>query len=114
MLLGAQALLSNGMVLSRAGTALVSLTGHALNRPVLVCCETYKFSDRVQTDSQVYNELGKGDTQREVARGSVLCLEPGYCSPRSPGVSNIQHPLRGARDGFNNYIFRYTCISMCV
>ncbi|XP_043191256.1 translation initiation factor eIF-2B subunit delta-like isoform X1 [Amphibalanus amphitrite] len=58
VLLGAQALLSNGMVLSRAGTALVSLTGRALNRPVLVCCETYKFSDRVQTDSQVYNELG--------------------------------------------------------
>ncbi|KAF0313719.1 Translation initiation factor eIF-2B subunit delta [Amphibalanus amphitrite] len=58
VLLGAQALLSNGMVLSHAGTALVSLTGRALNRPVLVCCETYKFSDRVQTDSQVYNELG--------------------------------------------------------
>ena len=63
MLLGAQALLSNGMVLSGAGTALVSLTGRALNRPVLVCCETYKFSDRVQTDSQVYNQLGKRNAQ---------------------------------------------------
>jgi len=26
--------------------------------PVLVVCETYKFSDRVQTDAFVFNELG--------------------------------------------------------
>ena len=30
----------------------------AYNRPVLVCCETYKFSDRMQLDSIVFNELG--------------------------------------------------------
>lgn len=30
----------------------------AYNKPVLVCCETYKFSERVQTDSFVYNEIG--------------------------------------------------------
>ena len=29
------------------------------NVPVLVCCETYKFSERVQTDSFVFNELGR-------------------------------------------------------
>ncbi|XP_037073865.1 translation initiation factor eIF-2B subunit delta-like, partial [Pollicipes pollicipes] len=61
VLLGAHALLSNGMVLSRAGSAMVSLAGRALNRPVLVCCEKYKFSERVQTDSQVYNRLGDPD-----------------------------------------------------
>ena len=31
----------------------------ASNVPVLVCCETYKFYDRVQTDSFVSNELSK-------------------------------------------------------
>merc|ERR1712029_798361 len=33
----------------------------AQNVPVLVCCETYKFSERVQTDSFVFNELGDPD-----------------------------------------------------
>ena len=40
------------------------------NVPVLVCCETYKFSERVQTDSFVFNELGDPDDL--VATGSVL------------------------------------------
>ena len=26
---------------------------------MIVCCETYKFSERVQTDSILFNELGK-------------------------------------------------------
>ena len=40
------------------------------NVPVLVCCETYKFSERVQTDSFVFNELGDPDDL--VATGSAL------------------------------------------
>ena len=59
MFLGAHALLANGYVMSRVGTSLVALVAKTFNVPVLVCCETYKFSDRVQTDSFVFNELGK-------------------------------------------------------
>ncbi|KAJ8941405.1 hypothetical protein NQ314_010405 [Rhamnusium bicolor] len=59
VILGAHALLTNGYVMSRIGTAQVALVAQAYNKPVLVCCETYKFSERVQTDSFVYNELGK-------------------------------------------------------
>ena len=59
MLLGAHALLANGYVMSRVGSAMISMVAKAFNVPVLVCCETYKFSDRVQTDSFVSNELGK-------------------------------------------------------
>ena len=44
--------------MSRIGTSLVALVAKSFNVPVLVCCETYKFSDRVQTDSFVINELG--------------------------------------------------------
>lgn len=55
--LGADALFSNGAVLARAGTAAVSLLAHAQNVPVLVCCESYKFHDRVQLDSVANNEL---------------------------------------------------------
>lgn len=58
VLLGAHALLANGYVMSRTGTAQVALVAQAYNKPVLVCCETYKFSEKVQTDSLVYNEIG--------------------------------------------------------
>lgn len=59
VLLGAHALLANGYVMSRTGTAQVVMIAKAYNKPVLVCCETYKFSEKVHTDSFVYNELGK-------------------------------------------------------
>lgn len=59
VLLGAHALLANGCVMSRVGSSLIALTAKSCNVPVLVCCETYKFSERVQTDSFVSNELGK-------------------------------------------------------
>ncbi|NXG62571.1 EI2BD factor, partial [Hemiprocne comata] len=59
VLLGAHALLANGSVMSRVGTSQIALVSKAYNVPVLVCCETYKFCERVQTDSFVSNELGK-------------------------------------------------------
>lgn len=51
--------MANGYVMSRAGTAQVALMAKAHNVPVLVCCETHKFSERVQTDAFVYNEIGE-------------------------------------------------------
>ncbi|KAF0973494.1 hypothetical protein FDP41_008198 [Naegleria fowleri] len=56
--LGANSILSNGAVYSRVGTALVAMTAKAFNVPVIVCCETYKFSDQSQLDSITVNELG--------------------------------------------------------
>ena len=56
--LGAHAVFANGCVMSRVGTSQVALIAKAQNVPVLVCCETYKFSEKVQTDSFVFNELG--------------------------------------------------------
>lgn len=61
VLLGAHALLANGYVMSRAGTAQIALIAKSYNVPVLVCCETHKFSERVQTDAFVYNEIGECD-----------------------------------------------------
>ena len=48
----------------------VALVAKSCNVPVLVCCETYKFSERVQTDSFVFNELGDPDDL--VATGNAL------------------------------------------
>ena len=56
--LGASSVLSNGTVYSRVGTACVAMVAHSFHVPVLVCCEAYKFHERVQLDSICSNELG--------------------------------------------------------
>lgn len=61
MFLGAAALMSNGSVLSRVGTACVALLAQSNHIPVLVCCETYKICNRVQLESITGNELGDAD-----------------------------------------------------
>lgn len=55
--LGAHGFLSNGFVMSRVGSSLLCLMAKSYNIPVLVFCESHKFSERVQTDSFVVNEL---------------------------------------------------------
>ncbi|GMM31283.1 translation initiation factor eIF2B subunit delta [Martiniozyma asiatica (nom. inval.)] len=59
--LGAHSMLSNGRLYSRVGTALVAMAAKRKNIPVLVCCESLKFSDKVQLDSVTQNELGDPD-----------------------------------------------------
>lgn len=58
---GAHSLLANGTVVSRVGTAVVAMMANAYKVPVLVCCETYKFHQRVQLESLSFNELGDPD-----------------------------------------------------
>ena len=76
MFLGAHAFLANGYVMSRVGTSLIALVAKTFNVPVLVCCETYKFSDRVQTDSFVFNELGKHGQELIGKMLFVVCVLP--------------------------------------
>ncbi|KAI9287167.1 hypothetical protein BC943DRAFT_275178, partial [Umbelopsis sp. AD052] len=59
VILGAHALLNNGAVYSRIGTAMVAMAASDKQVPVMVCCETYKFVNRTQVDSLVLNEMGK-------------------------------------------------------
>lgn len=58
-IIGAHALLANGCVMSRLGTKQIALVASTYGVPVFVCCETYKFCERVLTDSFVHNELGE-------------------------------------------------------
>jgi len=51
-------MLANGHVISRAGTAMIASMADSYHVPVIVCCETYKFCERVQLDSICFNELG--------------------------------------------------------
>ncbi|GAB2299917.1 hypothetical protein Dimus_033964 [Dionaea muscipula] len=64
--LGAASVLSNGNVYSRVGTACVAMVANAFRVPVLVCCEAYKFHERVQLDSICFNELGDPDAIAKV------------------------------------------------
>ncbi|XP_031656307.1 translation initiation factor eIF2B subunit delta isoform X5 [Oncorhynchus kisutch] len=69
--LGAHALLANGYVMSRVGTSQIALVARTYNVPVLVCCETYKFCERVQTDSFVSNELDDPDDLMVTRKGKT-------------------------------------------
>ncbi|KAJ1510141.1 Eukaryotic translation initiation factor 2B, subunit 4 delta, 67kDa [Coelomomyces lativittatus] len=58
VLLGSHALLCNGALVSRVGTSQVAMIAHYFNVPVIVACETYKFSLSIHLDSIVFNEMG--------------------------------------------------------
>jgi translation initiation factor eIF-2B subunit delta len=51
VIMGAHALLANGCVMSSIGSSQIALVAKSFNVPVVVCCETYKFCDKVQTDA---------------------------------------------------------------
>jgi translation initiation factor eIF-2B subunit delta len=63
--LGAHAMMGNGRLYSRVGTALVAMSAKERSGgaviPVIVCCETVKFTDRVALDSIVVNEIADAD-----------------------------------------------------
>ena len=58
VIVGASALLANGAVLAPAGTAMIAALARSSRVPVIVAAESYKFSDKVQLDAIVFNELG--------------------------------------------------------
>ncbi|KAJ1974367.1 hypothetical protein H4R34_004741, partial [Dimargaris verticillata] len=76
--IGTHAVLSNGTLLSRTGTAIVAMTAHNRNIPVIVCSETYKFTEKVQLDSFVWNELGNS---HDVIRSATQPTLPNPAAP---------------------------------
>jgi translation initiation factor eIF-2B subunit delta len=76
VMLGVAAVMSNGAVLSRAGTAAVALSASLAHVPVIVCSETYKFHERVQLDSITHNELA--DSYDMCKASSLNCLNIVY------------------------------------
>ncbi|TPX42911.1 S-methyl-5-thioribose-1-phosphate isomerase [Synchytrium endobioticum] len=76
----ASAVLSNGSVMSRAGSAVVAMIANDFKVPVLVCCETYKFSDAFRLDSFVWNEIGDPDelvniSSRPISEFGSICAD---------------------------------------
>lgn len=59
--LGAHAMMGNGRLYSRVGTAIVAMLANANDIPVIVCCESIKFTERVALDSIVGNEVAPAE-----------------------------------------------------
>ena len=76
-ILGAGAMLGNGRLQSRSGTAMVAMMCKEVARcPVLVLCESVKFTGKVALDSVVMNELGEADALVEEDDLKVFTTEP--------------------------------------
>lgn len=56
LMVGAHAMVSNGNVYSRVGTSVVAMCARTRNIPMLVLCETLKFTYRLQLDAFSVNE----------------------------------------------------------
>ncbi|XP_059670556.1 probable translation initiation factor eIF-2B subunit delta isoform X1 [Cornus florida] len=87
--LGASSVLSNGTVYSRVGTACVAMVAHAFRIPVLVCCETYKFHERVQLDSICSNELGDPDAIAKVNGREDINYLDGWANSENLQLLNL-------------------------
>lgn len=57
VLVGAHAMMGDGRLYSRIGTAVVAMLAKDHNVPLIVCCESYKFTEKVYVDSFGGNEL---------------------------------------------------------
>ncbi len=89
--LGAAAVMSNGTVMSRAGSAAVAMVANAHSKPVMICCESYKFHERVQLDSITHNELGDPGALATVARRpDVTALADGH-HRQQLGLLNLKY-----------------------
>jgi translation initiation factor eIF-2B subunit delta len=61
VLLGAHAMMSNGRLYSRVGTALVAMLASSHSLPVIVLCQSVKFTEKVALDSIVGNEVAPAE-----------------------------------------------------
>lgn len=59
--LGAHAMMSNGRLYSRVGTMSVAMMAENYHVPVIVCCESIKFTEKTALDSIEQNEIASPD-----------------------------------------------------
>ncbi|EYU44301.1 hypothetical protein ABFS82_08G040500 [Erythranthe guttata] len=91
VLLGASSVLSNGTVYSRVGTACVAMVAHQFRVPVLICCEAYKFHERVQLDSICSNELGDPDAISKVSGRNEINALDGWANTENLQLLNLTY-----------------------
>lgn len=96
--LGASAMLGNGSLFSRSGSAMVAMMAKESSKtkarsvPVIVLCETVKFSTKAALDSIVMNEVGDPDALVEV-------IQPEILSSTGPSPSSTANASSGGKGG---------------
>ena len=90
VMLGASALLKNGYGLARAGTALITTAAKGCHIPVIFCCESYKFTPKVQLDAIIYNQLGDPEAiANKDSRSYNADFDANKLPPKKSGFSTI-------------------------
>ncbi|KAK0584594.1 hypothetical protein LWI29_015763 [Acer saccharum] len=77
------------LLYSRVGTACVAMVAHAFRVPVLVCCEAYKFHERVQLDSICSNELGDPNVISKVSGREDINYLDGWANSQNLQLPNL-------------------------
>ncbi|KAK9080358.1 hypothetical protein SSX86_000116 [Deinandra increscens subsp. villosa] len=93
--LGAASVFSNGTVYSTVGSACIAMVADAYRVPVLVCCESYKFHERVQLDSICSNELGDPNVISKVPGRKKNCLDD-WASKENLQLLNLAYDVTPA------------------
>ncbi|KAF2190018.1 nagb/rpia/CoA transferase-like protein [Zopfia rhizophila CBS 207.26] len=97
VLLGAHAMMSNGRLYSRVGTALISMLASSSSIPVIVLCESVKFTERVALDSIVGNEVApSSELLSESERQALLPFKS--CLPKSQSSSKGRDDGKGEKE----------------
>ena len=92
--LGASSMLGNGRLSARAGSAMVAMMAKSADLPVIVLCESIKFTGRVALDSIVVNEIGDADSLVDV-EGEAKGLE-GWRDLQNLQVLNLMYDVTPA------------------
>jgi len=107
---GAHAVMANGALYSRAGTAVVASAAQAQGVPVITLCQTIKFSEKINIDGIVNNELGTSPTPPFLLFHLTVSAEPDLIINISRSDAfPIPGPLAGWKDVPNTTVvnFRY-------
>ena len=91
LFLGAHAMMSNGRLYSRVGTALVSMLANVQSVPVIVLCQSVKFTEKVALDSIVGNEVAPAEELlSEAERQKLLPLKSFLPSSQAAAKSSTE------------------------
>lgn len=99
VLLGAHAMMSNGRLYSRVGTALVSMLASDHSLPVIVLCQSVKFTEKVALDSIVGNEVAPAEELlSEAERRELLPLKSLLPTSKSEEKSSTEETSSDTAD----------------
>jgi translation initiation factor eIF-2B subunit delta len=96
VLLGAHAMMSNGVLYSRIGTSQVAMEAKDYDVPVIVLCESVKCTERVALDSIVFNEVADPDELLLASTKPPAGTLTGWRDVKNLQLLNLMHDVTPA------------------